>query len=61
MDATPGVGLVERAQAIAPLIAAEADEIERTRRLTPAGLGADRERALSRAAAAKPRRHRGSG
>jgi alkylation response protein AidB-like acyl-CoA dehydrogenase len=28
-------GLVERAKAIAPLIAAEADEIERTRRLTP--------------------------
>src|SRR5579863_10180251 len=27
--------LVERARAIAPLIAAEADEIERTRRLTP--------------------------
>jgi indole-3-acetate monooxygenase len=28
-------GLVERARAIAPLIAAEADDIERTRRLTP--------------------------
>jgi indole-3-acetate monooxygenase len=28
-------GLAERARAIAPLIAAEADEIERTRRLTP--------------------------
>ena len=28
-------GLVDRAKAIAPLIAAEADEIERTRRLTP--------------------------
>ncbi|MGY3237367.1 alkylation response protein AidB-like acyl-CoA dehydrogenase [Bradyrhizobium sp. USDA 4472] len=35
MDATPGFGLVERARAIAPLIADEADEIERTRRLTP--------------------------
>ncbi|SFJ30944.1 acyl-CoA dehydrogenase family protein [Bradyrhizobium sp. Gha] len=35
MDATPGLGLVERARAIAPLIADEADEIERTRRLTP--------------------------
>jgi indole-3-acetate monooxygenase len=29
------VGLVERAKALAPLITAEADEIERTRRLTP--------------------------
>jgi indole-3-acetate monooxygenase len=28
-------GLVDRAKALAPLIAAEADEIERTRRLTP--------------------------
>src|SRR6202042_3992888 len=28
-------GLVERAKALAPLIAAEADEIEQTRRLTP--------------------------
>ena len=27
--------LVERAKALAPLIAQEADEIERTRRLTP--------------------------
>ena len=36
MDATPGVGLIERARALAPLIAGEADEIERTRRLTPA-------------------------
>jgi alkylation response protein AidB-like acyl-CoA dehydrogenase len=34
MNATPGVGLVERARAIAPLIADEANEIERTRRLT---------------------------
>jgi hypothetical protein len=29
------IGLVERAKALAPLIAAEADEIEQTRRLTP--------------------------
>jgi len=36
MNATPGVGLVERARAIAPLIASEANEIELTRRLTPA-------------------------
>jgi alkylation response protein AidB-like acyl-CoA dehydrogenase len=34
MNATPGVGLVERARALAPLIVGEADEIERTRRLT---------------------------
>src|SRR6202012_5741806 len=30
----PGFGLVERARALQPLIASEADEIERTRRLT---------------------------
>ncbi|WP_158669696.1 acyl-CoA dehydrogenase family protein [Bradyrhizobium guangdongense] len=35
MSELPGFGLVERARAIAPLIAREADEIERTRRLTP--------------------------
>lgn len=35
MNATPGFGLVERARAIAPLIAGEANQIERTRRLTP--------------------------
>src|SRR6201995_5765103 len=29
------IGLVDRARALAPLLAAEADEIERTRRLTP--------------------------
>src|SRR3569833_158385 len=29
------IGLVERARALAPLLAEEADEIERTRRLTP--------------------------
>src|ERR1700741_2361253 len=32
----PGFGLVERARALQPLIASEADAIERTRRLTPA-------------------------
>jgi alkylation response protein AidB-like acyl-CoA dehydrogenase len=34
MNKVPGFGLVERAQALVPLIAREADEIERTRRLT---------------------------
>jgi indole-3-acetate monooxygenase len=36
MNKPPAFGLVERARALAPLIAGEADEIERTRRLTPA-------------------------
>lgn len=35
MQELAGAGLVERARAIAPIIAREADEIERTRRLTP--------------------------
>src|SRR5712675_761838 len=35
MNKLPGFGLIERARALAPLIMAEADEIERTRRLTP--------------------------
>src|SRR6266478_3782098 len=35
MNKPPGFGLIERARALAPLIAREADEIERTRRLTP--------------------------
>ncbi len=35
MNTVSGFGLVERARALAPLIASEADEIERTRRLTP--------------------------
>ncbi|QQO14361.1 acyl-CoA dehydrogenase family protein [Bradyrhizobium diazoefficiens] len=48
MNATPGGGLVERAQAIAPLIAREADEIERTRRLTPAVVSALIENGLYR-------------
>jgi indole-3-acetate monooxygenase len=34
MNKHPGFGLVERARALAPLIGREADEIERTRRLT---------------------------
>src|SRR6266851_4590052 len=36
MNKLTGLGLVERARALIPLIAREADEIERTRRLTPA-------------------------
>ena len=35
MNKIPAFGLVERAQALAPLIASEADAIERGRRLTP--------------------------
>src|SRR3979411_580136 len=34
MNKLPGFGLIERARALAPLIAGEADEIELTRRLT---------------------------
>jgi alkylation response protein AidB-like acyl-CoA dehydrogenase len=34
MNKAPGIGPIERARALAPLIAREADEIERTRRLT---------------------------
>src|ERR1700719_3647230 len=34
MNKLPGFGLIERAQALAPLILRDADEIERTRRLT---------------------------
>jgi alkylation response protein AidB-like acyl-CoA dehydrogenase len=34
MNKLPGFGLIERARALAPLIVREADEIERTRRLT---------------------------
>jgi alkylation response protein AidB-like acyl-CoA dehydrogenase len=36
MNKPPAFGLVERARALQPLISREADEIERTRRLTPA-------------------------
>jgi alkylation response protein AidB-like acyl-CoA dehydrogenase len=35
MNKPPGLGVVERARALQPLIASEADEIEATRRLTP--------------------------
>src|SRR5258708_16664207 len=34
MNKLPGFGLIERARALQPLITREADEIERTRRLT---------------------------
>ncbi|MHC4045147.1 acyl-CoA dehydrogenase family protein [Bradyrhizobium sp. 23AC] len=40
MSELPGSDLVERARAIAPLIAREADDIERTRRLTPSVVAA---------------------
>ncbi|MET0676807.1 MAG: acyl-CoA dehydrogenase family protein, partial [Bradyrhizobium sp.] len=36
MNKNPGIDLVERARALAPLITRDAREIERTRRLTPA-------------------------
>src|SRR6201995_4130870 len=36
MNKPSGLGLAERARALQPLIASEADQIERTRRLTPA-------------------------
>src|SRR5438309_9857564 len=36
MSKHPGLDLVERARALQPLISRDADEIERTRRLTPA-------------------------
>jgi alkylation response protein AidB-like acyl-CoA dehydrogenase len=49
MDATVGIDLVERARAIAPLIADKANEIERTRRLTPDVVNALIENGLYRA------------
>lgn len=49
MNATPGFGLAERARALAPLIASEAPEIERTRRLTPDVVNALIENGLYRA------------
>ncbi|MCK1742778.1 acyl-CoA dehydrogenase family protein [Bradyrhizobium sp. 139] len=49
MNAPPGVDLVERARALAPLIAGEADEIERMRRLTPDVVNALIENGLYRA------------
>src|SRR5581483_4948408 len=36
MSKHPALDLVERARALAPLISKDADEIEKTRRLTPA-------------------------
>src|SRR5215468_12354437 len=49
MNKPPAFGLVERARALAPLIARDADEIERTRRLTPAVTSALVENGLYRA------------
>jgi alkylation response protein AidB-like acyl-CoA dehydrogenase len=49
MNRHPGVDLVERARALGPLIMREADEIERTRRLTPAVTSALIENGLYRA------------
>ena len=49
MNKQPGIGLIERAQALAPLIAREADEIERTRRLTEPVVSALIENGLYRA------------
>ena len=49
MNKPPGIDLVERARALASLIAREADEIERTRRLTPAVTQALIENGLYRA------------
>ena len=49
MNRHPGLDLVERAKALAPLIVREADEIERTRRLTPAVTQALIENGLYRA------------
>ena len=49
MNKHPGIDLVERARALQPLIAGDADEIERTRRLTPAVTSALIENGLYRA------------
>jgi hypothetical protein len=49
MNKLPGFGLVERARALAPLIAREADEIERSRRLTQPVVSALIENGLYRA------------
>ncbi len=49
MNKPPGFDLVERARALKPLIAREADEIERTRRLTPPVVAALIENGLYRA------------
>src|SRR6202047_1596779 len=49
MNKLPGIGLIECARALAPLIAREADEIERTRRLTEPVVSALIENGLYRA------------
>ena len=49
MNKLPGVGLVERARALAPTITRDADEIERTRRLTEPVVSALIENGLYRA------------
>ena len=49
MNRPPGFDLVERARALAPLITSEADEIERTRRLTEPVVSALVENGLYRA------------
>jgi alkylation response protein AidB-like acyl-CoA dehydrogenase len=49
MNKLPGFSLVERARSLAPLIAAEADEIERSRRLTQPVVSALIENGLYRA------------
>lgn len=49
MQERPDVGLLERARIVAPLITRDADEIERTRRLTPAVVSALIENGLYRA------------
>src|SRR6201981_3731788 len=49
MNKPAALGLVERARALAPLLTKEADEIERTRRLTPAVTAALVENGLYRA------------
>src|SRR6058998_1473847 len=49
MNRNPGIDLVERAKSLAPLIMREADEIERTRRLTSAVTQALIENGLYRA------------
>ena len=49
MNKLPGFGLIERAKALQPLIASEADEIERTRRLTQPVVSALIENGLYRA------------
>src|ERR1700716_3816976 len=48
MNKLPGFGLIERARALAPLIMAEADESERTRRLTQPVVSALMENGLYR-------------